>query len=136
MRDLAPSFNAAVGFGDQREVNEARARIAGIGHAMEAAFTPSAPPAADGRDSRPLSEAIVGTWSNAMVSVTFSTDGTFDAHVFGTARSGRWSVDADGRLRAAITGGEGSVDAFVAGDQLTVTFEGQGVTLSRRRERR
>jgi hypothetical protein len=131
MRDLAPSFKAAMGFGDQREVNEARARIAGVGHAMEAAFTPSAPPAAEARDSRPLSEAIVGTWSNAMVSVTFSTDGTFDAHVFGTTRSGRWSVDADGRLRAALTGGEASVDAFVAGDQLTVTFEGRGVTLTR-----
>jgi len=131
VRDMAASLKTAVGFGNQREVNEARAGIAGIGHAMEATFTPSAPPSADARDPRPLSEAIVGSWSNAMISVTFSTDGTFAARVFGTARNGRWSVDADGRLHADLMGREGSVDAFVAGDQLTVTFEERGVTLTR-----
>jgi hypothetical protein len=51
--------------------------------------------------------------------------------MFGSDKNGRWSIDADGKLRAGIMGHEQSVDAWIAGDTLTIVDEGRAVTFTR-----
>jgi hypothetical protein len=115
-----------------RQRNEARAGIASVGEAMEAAFTHSAaPPPPDARDPRPLREAIVGTWTSPLMKVTFSARGGVTMHMLGGERAGHWSVDAGGRLRSDITGREETADAWIAGNQLTIAAEGDGLTFTR-----
>jgi hypothetical protein len=116
--------------GNRREANEARAGIASVGETLKAAFDGSPPPAA-ARDPRPLEQAILGTWTNPLIRVTFSEDGLATARMFGGDKNGRWSVDPDGKLRAGIMGHEQSVDAWVAGDTLTVVAEGRTITFTR-----
>lgn len=128
MNEAKQAFAGSL-FGDQAKAAEARAEIAAIGHAMQAQMAGAAtpPPAAD-RDPRPLAEAIVGTWKNLMMSVTFAPDGTVSTQMpGGMSRSGTWSVDSSGRLVSDITGTPGAIDAWVAGDHLTVTLEGRGL---------
>ena len=118
--------------GNRREANEARAGIASAGEALKAAFDgSSAPPSAAVRDPRPLAQAILGTWTNPLIRVTFSEDGLATVRKFGGDKNGRWSVDPDGKLRAGLMGREQSVDAWVAGDTLTIVAEGRTITLTR-----
>lgn len=118
--------------GNRREANEARAGIARASEALKAAIEGSPePPSADARDPRPLAAAILGTWANPLVRVTFSEDGRATVRTFGGDKDGRWSVDTDGKLRAAIMGREQSVDAWVAGETLTIVMDGQAIALTR-----
>jgi hypothetical protein len=118
--------------GNRREANEARAGIASVSDALKSSFEGSAqPPSADTRDPRPLGQAILGTWTNPLIRVTFSEGGVATVHMFGGDKNGRWSVDADGKLRAGIMGHEQSVDAWIAGNTLTVVADGRAVTFSR-----
>jgi hypothetical protein len=121
--------------GNRREANEARAGIASVSDALKSAFDGSPQPPADTRDSRPLDQAILGTWTNPLIRVTFSEGGLATVHMFGGDKNGRWSVDADGKLRAGIMGQEQAVDAWVAGNTLTVVADGRAVTFTRRCER-
>ena len=134
VQTVVQSLSAAIGAHGQRQRNEARAGMASIGDALKANLPqPTAAPPPDARDPRPLGEAIVGTWNNALTTVTFSADGrvTMTPHMLGAKRDGRWSVDGTGRLRADITGGHETADAWVAGNQLTITVEGEGLTFTR-----
>lgn len=118
--------------GNRREANEARAGIASAGEALKATFDGSSvPPPAGARDPRPLDQAILGTWTNPVIRVTFSENGMATVQIFGSEKNGRWSVDADGKLRAGLMGREQSVDAWVAGDTLTIVAEGRTITLTR-----
>jgi hypothetical protein len=63
--------------------------------------------------------------------VIFSADGTVSASTFGTQRKGRWSIDTAGRLRTDITGFDGSADAWVAGNELTIALEENGMRFKR-----
>ena len=118
--------------GNRREANEARAGIASASEALKAAFDGSRQaPSSAPRDPRPLAEAILGTWANPLVSVTFSADGLATVRMFGGDKNGRWSIDPDGRLRAAIMGHEQSIEAWVAGDTLSIAVEGRTITLTR-----
>ena len=118
--------------GNRREANEARAGIASVGDALKAAFDGSLqPPSSAPRDPRPLAQAILGTWAAPLIRVTFSDDGVAIVRMFGGDKNGRWSIDADGRLRAAVMGHEQSVDAWVAGDTLSIVVEGRTITLTR-----
>jgi hypothetical protein len=112
---------------------EARAELAAIGNAMQSQFfAGGAPPPAAARDPRPLAQAIIGTWSNPMLKVVFAADGTASATMMGgVERSGRWSVDAGGRLVSDVAGSTEPVDAWIAGDRLTVTMGGRGIALQR-----
>jgi hypothetical protein len=132
-RDLAASLDAARHAPGPRERNEARAALAAVGDAFRAAASPSPPaaPPSQARDSRPLGSAIVGTWSSALMKVTFTADGRVSTHMPGATRTGRWSVDASGRLRSDITGREETADAWVAGDRLTIATEAGALTLTR-----
>jgi hypothetical protein len=118
--------------GSRREANEARAGIASVGDTLQAAFDGSTqPPSAEARDPRPLDQAILGTWKNAFLTVTFSADGFATVRMFGGDKNGRWSVDPDGKLRAGLMGHEQSVDAWVAGDTLTIVADGRALTFTR-----
>jgi hypothetical protein len=46
-------------------------------------------------------------------------------------RSGHWSVDASGHLSTDLMGQQGSLEAWITGEELTVELGGQGVTLHR-----
>jgi hypothetical protein len=130
-RGIVESLGTALWSHSRREANEARAGLAGVADALKATFaqSPGSPP--EVRDPRPLSDAIIGTWSNALMKVSFSADGRVAIRMFGTERDGHWSVDGTGRLRADITGRQETADAWVAGNQLTVTAEGKSLTLTR-----
>jgi hypothetical protein len=132
IKDVAQSLGTALFSGNRREANEARAGIAALGEALKAPFdeSPQAP-LPEARDPRPLADAIVGTWTNAMVRVTFSGSGSLTARMFGTERTGRWSVDAAGRLRADITGRDETAEAWIAGGRLTIVADGRGLTFTR-----
>ena len=118
--------------GNRREANEARAGIASVSEALKSVLDASPqPPSADTRDSRPLDQAILGTWTNPLIRVTFSEGGLATVHMFGGDKNGRWSVDPDGKLRAGIMGHEQAADAWVAGNTLTVVADGRAVTFRR-----
>jgi hypothetical protein len=118
--------------GSRREANEARAGIASVGDALKAAFDRSQqPPSSAARDPRPLAQAILGTSANPLVRVTFSEDGLATVRMFGGDKNGRWSVDADGRLHASVMGHEQSVEAWVAGETLSIVADGRTITLTR-----
>jgi hypothetical protein len=90
------------------------------------------PPPRESRDQRPLAEAIQGTWSNGPVTVVFSGSGTFTVTILGAnAQSGHWSVDGDGKLVADLGGHRGETDAWIVGDQLTVSLGDRAFTLNR-----
>jgi hypothetical protein len=125
-------MGTAVLSSNRRESNEARAKMESIGEALKASFAqPPAEPPSRERDPRPLGEAILGAWSNGMIKVTFTADGRVMTHMLGAVKNGHWSVDRSGRLHADITGREQTADAWVAGNQLTISAQGTGLTLTR-----
>lgn len=101
---------------------EARAQMAAMAtqfqEQMHANATP--PPSAQ-LDARPLGQAIIGTWSNPMMTVSFAADGTATQTANGRSTSGRWSVDAQGQLHAGLMGQEETASAWVSGDTLTIS---------------
>jgi hypothetical protein len=118
--------------GNRREANEARAGIARVAEALKASFDGSAQqPSAGARDPRPLDQAILGTWTNPLIRVTFSEGGVATVRMFGGDKDGKWSIDPDGKLRAGLMGHEQSVDAWVAGNTLTIVAEGRAITFTR-----
>jgi membrane protein implicated in regulation of membrane protease activity len=112
---------------------EARAEIAAIGNAMHAQMASAAtPPPPNQRDPRPLAEAILGTWQTGPISMTFMPDGTLVAGLpGGRQHQGRWSIGSDGRLHSDSTGPDRGSDAWVAGDVLTISENGEGMSYRR-----
>jgi hypothetical protein len=81
---------------------------------------------------RPLEEAIVGTWSNIMMTVTLRADGTAEVELPGGKRqTGDWSLDASGRLHSEALGNETGAQVHLAGNRLTVSMNGMGLTFDR-----
>jgi len=113
---------------DQETRNEKRAEMEAMGHAFQAQMNvtdaPAKPPSAADRDSRPLAQAILGKWQMGPMSITFMPDGMMVATFMGgQQRQGRWSISADGKLRADAAGNGGAADAWVTGDTLTISQE-------------
>jgi hypothetical protein len=127
-------LGAAVFAPNRRERNEARAAIAALGDALRVpiAGTAQPPPAAE-RDPRPLAEAIVGTWTNGVMRLSFSANGTVDAKLFGAEHTGRWSIDEAGRLHSDITGHDEAAEAWIGGERLTIVAGSRSLTFSRER---
>jgi len=130
-QNVLRTLGAAVHSHNRRETNEARASLAALGDAFDSLFTQSPAPPAGARDPRPLDEAIVGTWSNGFMTVAFLADGSVKADMLGRHEHGRWSVDSNGRLRADVMGQQQAAEAWVAGDRLTISADGQGLTFTR-----
>jgi hypothetical protein len=108
---------------------DARAEMAAMEHVMQAQVKTSLTPPAAG-ETKPLGEALPGTWTNSMMTVTFGADGSVSAILpGGMKRSGHWSVDSSGHLVTDLMGRHGSLEAWVTGEELTVELGGQGVTL-------
>ncbi len=128
--EAAREFLAAGGTRDPVQTAEARAHAADMVDQIKQdtfAVPDELPP-----DSRPLGEALLGSWTNAFATVTFSEGGTVRATLpGGRQQSGRWSVDAGGHLVAEVLGSTQSVDAQVSGDELVVSWEGQPVRFRR-----
>ena len=114
---------------DSIQAAEARAELAAMGNALmgQVEGSPTGPPPAD-RDARPLAEAIVGTWHNPMITLAFSADGSVNiTNVGGLSRSGHWSTDASGKLVSDGLGDREAMDAWVAGDELTISMGGMAM---------
>jgi hypothetical protein len=118
---------------DPVKAAEARAELSAIGNAMEAERVRAAtPPAVDQRDARPLADAILGTWQGGPMAMTFLADGTMVVALPGGRQErGRWSIGPDGRLHANTAGRDSATDAWVAGDVLTISENGQGMAYRR-----
>ena len=111
---------------------EAYANVIAVGEEMKATFEAARVPAGGERDPRPLAEAIIGTWSNDLITVTFKPDGSADVSMpSGHDRSVHWSVDSSGRLVSELGGQHGSAEAYIAGGQLTVVDMGSSLTFRR-----
>lgn len=132
-REVVQTLAAAMHSHDETATAEARAHLAAMAEAMSSHLSDSAaPPPASGRDPRPLAQAIVGTWSGGPISLTFAPDGTVSSTLPGRGqRSGRWSVDSSGKLESDVLGHAEAADAWVAGDQLTISAQGMGFTFKR-----
>jgi hypothetical protein len=115
----------------REERNEAHAGMAAMHDAIAASV--SRPPASpsSARDPRPLGESLVGTWSNPMMRVTFAANGAVTTSMFGRRMDGQWSVDGPGRLRADIAGRQGTAEAWIVGEQLTINLDGTALTFAR-----
>jgi len=114
---------------DEVKSAEARAQLAAMGHAMQAG---ARPPESE-LDSRPLAEAIVGRWTNGLVTLEFKADGTVAMSLpRGVQRQAHWSVDANGHLVADVMGEKQQAsDAWIAGDQLSIKEGAEGIVLKR-----
>ncbi len=117
-----------IGF-DEVKKAEARAELAAIGHQVMPEN--AAPPAPDARDPRPLAQAIIGKWTNGMATLEFNADGTASLGMMGREQRGDWSVDANGRLVAGLSGGHEATDAWVASGELTITIGGNAMKFKR-----
>ena len=118
---------------DTEARNEARAEASAMEHSMRDEMARAAvPPPPGQRDSRPLAQAILGTWQLGAISMTFMPDGTLVATLPGGRRQqGAWSIGPDGKLHSNATGSEQAADAWVAGDTLTISENGQGLPFHR-----
>jgi len=103
---------------------EARAQMAAMAAQFQSqAQAAAVPPPSDQIDPRPLGEAIIGTWSNPFMTVSFAPDGAATQTMTnGRQVSGRWSVDAQGQLHAALAGHDDAAAAWIAGDTLTISM--------------
>ncbi len=117
---------------DSESRNEAMAESAALEHQMQTMLAAAATPPASQLDSRPLTEAILGTWSMGMMSMTFMPDGTMVATMpGGRQENGKWSVGPDGKLHSNATGRDQAAAAWIAGDTLTISDEGRGLAFHR-----
>ena len=119
---------------DTVQAAEARAELDTIANALQDERARAAvPPPIDQRDPRPLAEAIVGTWQTGPMSISFLPDSTMVVTMpGGRERRGRWSIGADGRLHSSGDGRDTAADAWVAGDALTISEDGQGMVYTRK----
>ena len=132
IRDLAPRMRSH----DQVQRSEAAAEFdlaAREGKALvEAGMVKGArPPAPDQRDPRPLTESLPGAWTGSGGGVVFQPDGSAVMTRLGHEIPGRWSVDGQGRLHVGMGGRDQPVDAWIVGDTLTITQDGEGFSYQR-----
>jgi hypothetical protein len=112
---------------------EARAQMAAMGTQLQAQLhADTTPPPGDQLDTRPLVQAIVGTWRNPIMTVSFAADGTGTQTMMnGRETSGQWSVDAQGQLHAQLMGQDQTAAAWIAGDTLTISIGTQALAFQR-----
>jgi hypothetical protein len=63
---------------------------------------------------------------------TFTPDGIVEATVAGMPpRTGRWSLQPNGKLRVDLMGHEAETESWVADDRLTLSLQGKAMILTR-----
>lgn len=127
-------FTDAIRTHDRVAFAEARAGAASFLSEMKQQIEGPATPAPDqAGDQRALMAGLPGSWTNPLLTVTFSPDGTFNlAMIAGPPRRGQWRVDPHGRL--IVTDDEGRVqiaEARLSHDQLIVWLQGERLTMTR-----
>jgi hypothetical protein len=120
---------------DQQTRNEKRAEMEAMGNSLKAQMSiakGATPPPPGEVDPRPLAQAILGKWQMGPMSMNFMPDGTMVATFMGgQQRQGRWSVGADGKLHSDTNGRPGAADAWIAGDTLTISQQGEATAFQR-----
>ncbi len=131
--EIFKDFAQAIRSHNRSALNEARANAAAFETAVKKEVQEISTPPSGERDSRPLAEILPGSWTNPLMTVTFSADGSCRLDVFGTTRrTGRWSIDRRGRLAVEGIGTGRTAEARVTGDQLTLSMDGESLTFTRR----
>ena len=111
---------------------EARAGMASIRREVASILPENGLPAHEQLAPGRLREAIIGDWESPFLSISVRADGTLTATMAaGAAQAGRWSVDPAGRVVTDAMGASMAIDASVAGDVLTLVFDGQALNLRR-----
>jgi hypothetical protein len=116
------------------KVDRALARSKAAGSTLEAQSYLSAepPPASQRLDTGAVAEAIIGTWSNPFMTVTFGEDRVLTIRLADRPEErSEWSVDDDGHLCAELMGTPQVADVSLAGETLTLTISGRSVKLLR-----
>jgi len=133
-QEIFQNYTQALLSRDRATIAEASASVAALKHVIE-----GPPPAAsDGRDhAHPVrlhADDLYGTWTNPMMTISFMKNGvaTLTPAFGGERRDGHWSIDANGRLLTDASGTLAPIDASLDGDRLTILFEGQRVSFTRR----
>lgn len=121
---------AALFSGDAAARAEASATAAAFMHAVTG---PEPDASAPGANARVTADALYGTWTNPMMTVTFARDGvaTLAPVIGGRTYSGRWSVDAAGRLLIDAGGESQPADASLVDGRLTISLDGRRVMFTR-----
>jgi hypothetical protein len=111
---------------------QARAGFAAVKREAERFLPEHGMPAAERLEPGRLREAIIGDWTSPVLSISVRGDGTLTATMAASAaQQGHWSVDSAGRLATDVMGAPLAIDASVAGDELTLVINGQGLKLRR-----
>lgn len=127
LKDLATAFRSH----DQVERLQANAEMASMEHAMQAQMAAIRTVPTGERDTRPLSETVIGTWRAGPMTVTFAPDGSLSSLAAGIANQSHWSVDDTGHLHAQIMGRDQVAEAWVTGDSLVIKAQGESITFTR-----
>lgn len=131
--DALKAAGAAFFAHDEVARAEARAQMAAVGNAMRPVEADATPPASADRDPGALRKGLVGEWASGMFDVTFAPDGTLKLKMpIGPARSGSWSVDDSGHLVSDVMGASEATDAWISGDVLTISMQGQALAFHRK----
>ncbi|HLI51125.1 MAG TPA: hypothetical protein VKU87_04975 [Thermomicrobiaceae bacterium] len=92
----------------------------------------SAPPVEAIPELPALARELVGSWRSPMMTVTFHSEGTAEVELRGGRKqSGHWSVDANSHLHFDVMGVEQVAEAQIAGNRLTISVGGTGLTFDR-----
>jgi hypothetical protein len=112
---------------------EARAQMGAMATQLQAQLhADPTPPPSDQLDARPLAQAILGTWRNPMMTVSFAADGTGTQTMMnGQQTAGRWSVDAQGQLHIDLMGQDQTAAAWITGNTLTLSIGPQALSFTR-----
>jgi hypothetical protein len=111
---------------------EVRAEAAAIQRYAVGSPAGHRPAAGERLEPDALREAAIGDWASPMLSISIRNDGTLTATMAsGATSSGRWSVDASGRVVTDVMGAALAIDASIAGDVLTLVINGRTLNLRR-----
>jgi hypothetical protein len=132
LNSLGAEWNAARKDHDAVGQAEAMAKLGAMERELETYMPKDVPPQAASPDPAALAKEIIGTWESPFGTVTFKQDGAVIGRLAtGMGGDGRWSVDADGRVRAEGMGTSVVVDATLRGDELTLALDGRAMKLKR-----
>lgn len=130
-RVLADQFRARKAH-DKVGSAEARAEMEAIAREAESYVPKDPPPGAQQLEGGEIAPAIIGDWKSPFLTLSVREGGTLTATMpNGAAQEGRWSVDPSGRLLADVMGSSRQIDAWIAGNELTLGIDGQKLKLKR-----